>query len=781
MFTHLHTRSAFTMLGSTLKINDIITLAKENHFETLVLTDKNVMHGAMSFYHACKKAQIKPVFGLELSVDFEDKTYNFLCYAKNDLSFISMLKLSTRLNIDGEKISFDEFITYTKEMIVISAMDNDELENMIIKEDDEQLSHFLTVCRDSFFDYYVAISKNDSGLFKVKNKILKNIASSLQISCVAISRVYYAHKEDEFAYKVLCAMKQGILVNDNMLQYSANRYFRSFDEMKELYEEDEIACVNEIISKCNVTMSFEKSKLPSFENKFKVDSSYYLKKLCEKGLEKRMNFQNVPIHYKKRLKYELDIISQMGFSDYFLIVWDFIRYARSQDIYVGPGRGSAAGSLVAYCLGITHVDPIRFDLLFERFLNPERISMPDIDTDFPDNRRDEVIRYVRDKYGDHKVAHIVTFGTLAAKQVLRDVGKAMNVSLRDIDALCKLVPNVPKVTLVSAYEQSPPFKQRIVKSRQLQEVFDIALKLEGLPRHTSIHAGGIVISGKDIESVCPLMKVDGEMFATQYTMEYLEELGLIKMDFLGLRNLTIIDEIVKRIENRTGKKLDVLKLPMHDSRTYSLIAEADTVGVFQLESEGMKNLLKKIKPSCFEDIVACIALFRPGPMENIPDYIFYREHPGNVQYPDESLKSILKNTYGIMIYQEQIIQIAQKMAGFSLGKADILRKAISKKKERELAGLQKDFIEGALQNGYSKDTAQKVYDLIMKFANYGFNRAHSVVYGFLAYQMAYLKANFPLEFFASVLNNVVHSETKTAEYIYEAKKERFRFFRHLLI
>ena len=487
-----------------------------------------------------------------------------------------------------------------------------------------------------------------------------------------------------------------------------------------------------------------------------------------------MQYQPISSVYQQRLDYELDVIIRMQYADYFLIVWDFIRFAKTQHIYIGPGRGSAAGSLVAYCLGITHVDPIRYHLLFERFLNPERISMPDIDTDFPDNRRDEVIHYVEQLYGKHRVSHIITFNTLAAKQVLRDVGKAMEINPRQIDRLCKLVPNVIKVTLDYAYQNDARFKELINSGETMRRLYATARKLEGLPRHASLHAAGIVFSDEAIEQVCPLIDVDEGICATQFTMEYLEELGLIKMDFLGLRNLTIIDEIVQHINATADKKLDIMRIPLDDAKTYALIRAVDTVGVFQLESEGMKNLIRKMQPNCFEDIVATIALFRPGPMENIPEYLDRREHPEKVDYIHPSLQPILQNTYGIMIYQEQIMQVAQTMAGFTLGKADNLRKAISKKKGEELRRMQAEFISGALRKGYDEALAQKVYALIMKFANYGFNRSHSVAYGMIAYQLAYLKANAPLYFFNSLLNSVIGSETKTSEYVFEARKRNIQ-------
>ncbi len=470
--------------------------------------------------------------------------------------------------------------------------------------------------------------------------------------------------------------------------------------------------------------------------------------------------------YTKRLAFELDVIMSMGFADYFLIVYDFIRYAKSEGIYVGPGRGSVAGSLVSYCLGITQVDPIAYHLLFERFLNPERISMPDIDIDFPDNRRDEVIRYVTNKYGKKHVAHIATFGTLGAKQVLRDVGRVLGISNREIDLLTKLVPNMPKVTLTATYANFSRFKSVVEASKKFQQLYALAIQLEGLERHISTHAAGIVLSNVNIDEVCPLIEVESDLYSTQYTMEYLEQLGLIKIDFLGLRNLTIIDQVTKSIPH----PIVIQNIDLQDKKTLALLREVDTMGVFQLESEGMKNLLRKLQVRNFEEVVAAIALFRPGPMENIPLYLENRQSISKIQYLHEDLKPILEPTYGIMIYQEQIMQVSQVMAGFSLAKADILRKAMSKKIEKEIVALRQDFITGAVEKGYKKALAIEVYELIEKFANYGFNRSHSVAYGMIAFQLAYLKANYPLYFFSSLLNSVIGSEYKTSEYIFEAKK-----------
>lgn len=771
MSVHLHVRSCYTLLQSTMTIQKIIDSAKRYGYHAVALCDKEVMHGAMAFYHMAKKADIQPIFGMEVEVAEEEGIFGFILLAKNDNGYQALMKLSTMLNTKErkEQLTMEELLTYTKDCVVLTNGDQNQMETYLIKEEMEHLAAFLQRCKESFATFYVAISRNDSPLLRQKNRLLKALCQQMQLPTTALSRIYFDEAKGEESYKTLCAINQGVSLDDKMLNYSPKRYFRSKEEMAELYDEDDLAASDKIAQMCHVEMKFPKAILPKFKNRYGMSSEEFLRRLCHKGLEKRMQYQKIPSVYEQRLRYELDVIISMGYADYFLIVWDFIRFAKTQDIYIGPGRGSAAGSLVAYCLGITHADPIRYHLLFERFLNPERVSMPDIDTDFPDDRRDEVIAYVHDLYGEHHVSHIITFNTLAAKQVLRDVGKAMQVAPRQIDLLCKLVPNRPKVTLQDAYQERVKFKQMINSGEQMRKLFAIALQLEGLPRHSSLHAAGIILSNEDISNVCPLIDVDEGMCATQFTMEYLEELGLIKMDFLGLRNLTIIDEIVHQI-NAKEKRLDIMHIPLDDAKTYQLIRSVDTVGVFQLESEGMKNLIRKMKPTCFEDIVATVALFRPGPMENIPRYLECRTHPEKVDYLHPDLKPILENTYGVMIYQEQVMQIAQTMAGFSLGKADNLRKAISKKKGKELQSLREDFVEGAKQKGYEESLAIRVYELIMKFANYGFNRSHSVAYGMIAYQMAYLKANAPLYFFTALLNSVIGSETKTSEYVFEARK-----------
>ncbi len=761
---HLHVRSSFSLLSSTFKVKEIVEFAKRHNQSAIALVDFNVMYGSLAFFDACKEQGIKPIFGLEFVTHKEGLPYHFIMYAKNDIGFQTLMKLSTYLNTNQKYIEYETLKQFDNEVILTTAGAHDNLHSFLLKDEYNSIKNFLSDVKKDFSSFYIAVAMNDSGLLRNKNVLLQNAADALYIDTFALSRIYYKEEDNEEAYKALCAIAQQKQINDPSLRFSRKRYFRSTLQMQQLYSAQCIQNTYKIADACNVQMQFTQAHLPVFENKFNVDSNIYLRSLCKKGLEKRLENEVGEI-YAKRLSYELDVISNMGFSDYFLIVYDFIRFAKSKKIYVGPGRGSAAGSLVSYCLGITQVDPIKYDLLFERFLNPERISMPDIDIDFPDDRREEVIQYVYQKYGKEHVAHIITFGTMKAKQVLRDVARVLQIPTRDVDMISKLVPNTLNVQLKKVFSESKKFQSIIMASKKFQELYNLAIQLEGLERHISTHAAGIVFAREEIATVCPLVQVESAMMSTQYTMEYLERLGLIKMDFLGLRNLTIIDEVVSQIDN----ELDILKIPLDDEKTFSLLQDVDTMGVFQLESEGMKNLLRKMRVSNFEQIVAAIALFRPGPMENIPLYLENKESD-HIEYLHENIAYITKNTYGVFIYQEQIMQLAQSMANFSLGKADILRKAMSKKQVKEMQGLHKEFMQGSLKNGYSEEVAETAFGAIQKFAGYGFNRSHSFAYALIAYQLAYLKANYPLPFFCSLLNSVISHEFKTKEYLFEAKR-----------
>lgn len=770
MSVHLHARSCYTLLNSTLTIPQLVSQAKQAGYGAIACTDEKVMHGAMEFWKCCQKEQIKPLFGLEIQVKIEEEIVAMTVLARDNEGYVGLMEVSSRLCEDNAQLTLDQIQPHLDHWVLIVYGEGGFAESELIQEDRRGLGDKLGWLKTQLPLFYMAISFNDASFWKLKNILLKQVCGAQDIPTVALSKIYYGKAEDAQLFKIVNGIRLSKTINDKTLPSVNGRYLRTPAEMEQLYDAEDLQASDHIASICNVTMELAKTTLPAFPCPQGVSSKQYLTQLCLAGLKKRRQGLPEDPAYRRRLKYELDVILTMHFEDYFLIVWDFIRFARKAGIYVGPGRGSAAGSLVAYVLGITHVDPLQYGLLFERFLNPERISMPDIDTDFPDNRRDEVIRYVAEKYGEKHVAHIATFGTLGAKQVLRDVGRVMEIPLREVDMLCKAVPFGIKMTLQTAIQQNPRFHQMVYADRRYQELFETALRIEGLPRHVSTHAAGIVFSRAELDQICPTIRIENDLLSTQYTMEHLEELGLIKMDFLGLRNLTIIDDIVQRVNQR--QPLDIMKITLDDARTYALLKKVDTVGIFQLESEGMKNLIRKMQPECFDDIVATIALFRPGPMENIPEYLRCRTSPSVVHYLHPDLKPILESTYGVMIYQEQIMQTAQKMAGFSLGRADVLRRAMSKKKLKELQSLQKEFIGGCIQQGYDEKLANEVYELILKFANYGFNKSHSVAYGLLAYQLSYLKANFPLEFYTSLLNSVIGAEGKTAEYIDECRRHQ---------
>ena len=769
MSTHLCVRSAYSLLNGTMTVQKIVHQAKELGFESVALTDVNTMHGVMEFVLECKKVNIKPIIGLEISVSYSEYNFPLLCLAKNDLGYKALLKLSSLVNTESKVIDIQTVLEFQNNLFLILYSDHSLFDQSLLNGNDKDIEELARKLWRLLPNLILGISRQEDRFTSKQNQRLRTILNQLSVQTTACHRVYYAEAEEDENLRVLRAIDKQMLLSDKNLVKESFRYFLSDDEMLKLYGKEDCQMSDTIASQCDLKWESQKTYLPKFDTPKGISSSQYLTQLCLAGLEKRLEGNESIGAYRARLKSELDVIVSMQYEDYFLIVWDFIRFAKTQNIYVGPGRGSAAGSLVSYCLGITHVDPLKYDLLFERFLNPERISLPDIDTDFPDNRRDEVIQYVLNKYGKEHVAHISTFGTLAAKQVLRDVGRVMEISVRNLDSISKTIPNTLKITLAQAYNQSDRFRQLINSDERYQKLFKIASALEGLPRHISTHAAGIVMSSVNLSEVVPMIQIESDMLSTQFTMEYLESLGLIKMDFLGLRNLTIIDEVVQAIQKEKNISLNILKVPLDDRKTLSLVHNVDTVGIFQLESEGMKNLLRQMKATRFEDIVATIALFRPGPMENIPEYINAKEKPSEIRYIVPELKPIVESTYGIMIYQEQIMQVAQKLAGFSLAKADLLRKAMSKKNANELTKLEQAFIQGCVKNNYPETIAKEIYNLIFKFANYGFNKSHSVAYAMISYQMAYLKANHPDYFFVALLNSVIGSEGKTFEYLQEAK------------
>ena len=769
MTTHLFVRSCYTLLDSTIRIPELVSTAKKYGYQSVALTDHHVMHGVARFLHECKKEGIHPIVGLEVDVFYHEQKVPFLLLAKNNRGYSNLMKLSSMLCDGREYATYEELIQYCEHNFLIVYGEGGYFDAELISEDRTGITQKLALMKSELPSFDVAISYEETSLWRSKNALLKALANAQGIQTVAVNKIYYLGQKDYETLKVLSAIKQGTTLRDKNVTPITGRYFLSIPEMEKIYDADDLQRADEIASECYCDGNLEKTGIPVYPLKDGITAEQYLPQLCLAGLKKRLNGDLKPA-YVERLKHELQVIHQMGFEDYFLIVYDFIRYGRQKGIYIGPGRGSAAGSLVAYCLGITMVDPLQYHLLFERFLNAERVSMPDIDTDIPDIHRQEIIDYVYQKYGEQHIANIITFDTLAARAVLRDVGKAMDISKREIDMIVGLIPQTPKITLEKAYEQKEKLRVLLNASPQLMNYFNMAKRIEGLPKNKSIHAAGIVMSGKPIEEIVPTIQMAEGMKTTQFVGNYLEERGLIKMDFLGLKNLTTIDEIVQMI-HKNNPDFHILSIPLNNTKTYRLFAQADTIGVFQFESDGMRNLLRKMKPTCFEDIIAALALFRPGPKDQINIYLEGRKNPSSVVYPSKELEPILKETYGVTIYQEQVMLMAQIAAKFSLVKADILRKAISKKNEEELAGLRQEYVLGCKENGYSDEMASNLFDLAEKFAGYGFNKSHAVAYGLVAYQLAYLKANYPLEFYTSILNSVIGDSTKSAIYITECRRK----------
>ncbi|MGG3471076.1 DNA polymerase III subunit alpha [Neobacillus pocheonensis] len=778
-FIHLHVYSAYSLLTSTASVLELINNAQSKGFHALALTDRNVMYGTIEFYKLCKKHHLKPIIGLTVDVaseQEENETYPLVLLAENDKGFKNLLKLSSAFQTKVENgLPLKWLKHYSDGLIAITPGLEGEIEQQLLKGNIE-MARALVKKLTAFFgssNFFLSLQDHQLEQEKTLKNQLLSLSKELNVPLVASNCVHYLEREDTFAHECLLAIKKGDKLQDEHRERlgSDQFYLKTAAEMTNSFADIPEALENtlNIADRCNVNIELNKTYLPSFPTENGIPAEEYLERLCRKGLAER--FSSPTEEYNERLSFELDVIKRMKFSDYFLIVWDFMRYARENGILTGPGRGSAAGSLVAYVLFITDVDPLEHNLLFERFLNPERISMPDIDIDFPDHRRDEVIEYVAKKYGELHVAQIVTFGTLAAKAALRDVGKVFGLNSKELEQLSRFIPSQLGVNIQSAYNESEGFRRFVNETPLNRKLFDTAIKLEGLPRHTSTHAAGVVISQKQLIELIPIQKGSANVFLTQYSMEHLEEIGLLKMDFLGLRNLSLIESILSSIYRHKGTKLDIKKIPLDDNATYELLAKGETTGIFQLESEGMRKVLTRLKPSRFEDIVAVNALYRPGPMENIPLFIDRKHGRQSVEFPHPDLKPILENTYGVIVYQEQIMQIASKLAGFSLGEADLLRRAVGKKQKEVLDKERHHFVQGAISKGYDRSLANDIYDLIVRFANYGFNRSHAVAYSMIAYQLAYLKANFPVYFMAGLLTSAIGNETKIAQYIMETKQK----------
>ncbi len=724
MYVPLGIKTDYSLLKSLIKIPELIPYLKKHNITACGILDDN-LYSSMCFYDTCLSNGIKPLIGLKINIG-ENHLY---LYAQNYQGYQNLLKINT-VKENGE-INLIDLKKYSENIICVLPF----------------ASYFMYKELNNVFEYTYLGYNNDYE---------KSNASILTENIVFICEIR-AYKFNEIKYlSILREIDTGEKVDFN--EYSDNYFEREINDF-------DISTTNAFAELIDIEIPKNNRYIPHFDSKIK-NSYSYLSSLCKKGLEKRLD-NKVPKEYIDRLVMELNVINKMGFVDYFLIVYDYVKFAKKNNILVGPGRGSAAGSLVSYCLGITNVDPIKYDLLFERFLNPERITMPDIDIDFEYTKRDQVIKYVKERYGIDSVANIMTFGTLGARQVIRDVGKCLEVAQDLIDKLSNLLD--PRLSLKDNLKNKY-ISEMINTIPKIKKLYQISYKLEGLKRHISTHAAGVVISSVPLDTVIPICK-SGDELLTGVTMEYLEELGLLKMDFLALRNLTIIQNVIELIEKETKKVINLAEIPLDDKETINIFKNVDTEGIFQYESSGMKNFLSKLKPDSFSDLIAAVALFRPGPMQNIDSFIRRKHGQEKITYPDDSLKDILKDTYGIMIYQEQIMLVLVKMANYSFAEADNIRRAMSKKKVEVMEKERETFVKRAMENGYSESKATEVYDLIVKFANYGFNKAHSVSYALIGYQMAYLKANYPVYFIANLLNMSIGSDIKTKEYIDESKQK----------
>ncbi|MFG6116608.1 DNA polymerase III subunit alpha [Halobacillus sp. MO56] len=774
-FTHLQVRSGYSLMKSSITINKLVQTAKKSGFTSLALTDEGVMHGAVEFYQACIKEGIRPILGMIVEVEINDQTFSAVLLAKHLSGYKNLLRLSSYIQSgESKSVDVEALHNYTAGVITILPAVDSPIAHYLEVGNENGAHDFLTKWTAAFENSSVYLGVEDHNLERERklHDRLKQFVADHGAQAVALQDVRYLQPEDAQAFDCLTAMREGRRWSPGeSTGESKERHLRTAQEMERLFSEwwpDILTETEQLAEQCKVELPLNEQQIPSFPVPEGKTADEYLKEICDRAIEQLDDSDKAQA--VKRLEYEWKIITSMNFSDYFLIVWDFVTYAKQQNIKVGPGRGSAAGSLVAYLLGITEVNPLHYDLLFERFLNPERISMPDIDIDFSDHRRDEVIQYVTQKYGPDHVAQIITFGTFAARSLLRELFKTIGIDQQDAAFILKEFSVSSDKTIVGTVKQSEELAMYIRQSPKLQLLFKIAAKLEGLPRHTSTHAAGVVISEVSLTENVPLMAGHEGVPLTQYAMGDLETIGLLKMDFLGLRNLTLLERIEANIVRSLRRDFSLDSIPYNDEATYQLLREGRTNGIFQLESQGMKGVLQKLKPNRFEDVVAVNALYRPGPMEYIPLYIDRKHGRATVEYPHPDVEPILEKTFGVLVYQEQIMQVANQIAGFSLGQADVLRRAVSKKKQELIAEQQAAFLDGARKKGYQDEVAKEIYQWIVKFSNYGFNRSHAVAYSMISYQLAYLKAHYPAYFLAELMNSNAGNHEKLAAYIREAKE-----------
>ena len=783
----LHTHTGYSLLDGSAKIKDIISRTKELGMDSIAITDHGVMFGCVEFYKEAVAQGIKPIIGCEVyvaakSMDIkqnigENQTHHLVLLVKDETGYSNLMKIVSEASISGfyyKPRTDKNFLSeHSQGLIALSACLGGEVQSLIL-EDNTKKAEAVALEYKSIFgeDFYLELQYHGIEDQLKVNRELIGMSKKLDIPLVATNDTHYIYKEDSVSHDVLLCIQTAKTVNDeDRMRYPSEQfYLRSPEEMYEIFSYIPEALENtvKIAEKCNYNYEFHKSKLPKYPLESGADPFEYLRELCYSGMRKK--YEAVTDELADRLEYELRIIGQMGYVDYFLIVWDFIKFADDNGIMTGPGRGSAAGSLVAYALNITKIDPIKYNLIFERFLNPDRISMPDIDSDFCYERRQEVIDYVVDKYGVDNVSQIVTFGTMAARACIRDVGRALDYTYAEVDRIAKMIPQMLGITIEKALQVNTELKQLYDDDERCKYLIDIAKRLEGLPRHTSTHAAGVVIASEPLVNFVPLQKNEGSI-VTQFTMGALEELGLLKMDFLGLRTLTVIRDAVEMIERNAGVRIDIGNIDLDDKEVYRMIGEGHTVGIFQLESAGMTSFMKELKPDSLEDIIAGISLYRPGPMAEIPKYIRNKKDPEIIKYETPELKPILGVTYGCMVYQEQVMQIVRDLAGYSMGRSDLVRRAMSKKKHDVMEKERKNFVEGCQQRGINPDAADRIYDSMMDFASYAFNKSHAAAYAVVGYQTAYLMCYYPAEFLAAMLNSVMGDSTKVAYYIRHAEEK----------
>ena len=796
-FTHLHVHTEYSLLDGSSKIRELTARAKELGMDSMAITDHGVMYGVIDFYRAAREVGIKPILGCEVYVApgsrfdrengaGEDRYYHLILLAENNTGYKNLMKIVSKGFVDGfyykPRVDLDLLETYHEGIISLSACLAGEVQKYLARGMYEEAKRSALRYSEIFGKDHFYLELQDHGIpeQKMVNQGLLRLSQETGLELVATNDVHYTFAEDAKAHDILLCIQTGKKVTDeDRMRYEGGQYYcKSEEEMRKLfpYAQEAIDNTHKIAERCNVEIEFGVTKLPKYEVPEGFDSWTYLNHLCREGFKTRYPDDDGTL--SRRLDYELGVIKTMGYVDYFLIVWDFINYARSQNIMVGPGRGSAAGSIVSYTLGITNIDPVRYNLLFERFLNPERVSMPDIDVDFCYERRQEVIDYVVRKYGKDQVVQIVTFGTLAAKGVVRDVGRVLDLPYAMCDSIAKMIPNDLGMTLDKALTANPDLKKLYNEDEQVKYLIDMSKRLEGLPRHTSMHAAGVVIGSRSIDEFVPLSRAADGTITTQFTMTTIEELGLLKMDFLGLRTLTVIQNAVRLAEKDYGIKLDMDHIDYNDKKVLESIGTGRTEGVFQLESGGMKGFMKELKPENLEDIIAGISLYRPGPMDFIPRYLKGKNDKTSITYECPQLEPILSPTYGCIVYQEQVMQIVRDLAGYTMGRSDLVRRAMSKKKtavmekERQnfVYGNEAEGVKGCIANGIDEKTANHIYDEMIDFAKYAFNKSHAAAYAVVSYQTAYLKYYYPKEFMAALMSSVMDNVSKFSEYILTCRR-----------